>query len=296
MKISRFYCLLAGLSLLNGQMVFAAETDPAPPPVALFAAHAQIQDVKISPDGKHIAFTYEEANNEVKLAIATSDLKAVKFVMGYEKDHHMGRHFWTSNHRVVSWERKNFGFLDGRWQRAQLVAFDIDGKNRETIFVPQFSGIRIYSRLRHDPENILVGKFHWADEGQISLQKLNVLDGELDYIGGIPGIGTESEIVDVAVDTRDEVRIAIEINRGKDKYDDEDDVTSLHFKTEGGKWRKINVESRRPKAEWFRLGFSRDNRLFYFRSNYDMAKNQGLRNDAAGHDTLGVFVFDFETT
>ncbi len=86
MKISRFYCLLAGLSLLNGQMVFAAETDPAPPPVALFAAHAQIQDVKISPDGKHIAFTYEEANNEVKLAIATSDLKAALLIIHGSKD------------------------------------------------------------------------------------------------------------------------------------------------------------------------------------------------------------------
>lgn len=290
MKTSFLHHLAAGIALLSATGLDRAEAAEGPPSPEAFAAFSKIDDVRISPDGEHIAFTYREARNEVKLAIATSDLSEVKFVFGYGEDHHMGRHFWANNQRVVSWEWKNLGYLDGRWRRQQLVGFDIDGRNRKSLFAPGRSYIRIFSRLEDDPDNILVGKYHYADEGAMSLYKMRIRDGELDFIGGIPGTNPESDIVDVAVDTDDVTRVAIELYRGKDKYDPNDDVTSFHYRTEEGEWQEFDISQARRPAEYSKLGFSKDNQVFYFLSNYDIPKGEG-----GPRDTLGVFAFDFRT-
>ncbi|NND45312.1 MAG: S9 family peptidase [Xanthomonadales bacterium] len=261
-----------------------------PPTPESLAKFSKIDDVLISPDGEHIAFTYRVENNEVRLAIAKSDLSEVKFVLGYGEDNHLGRHFWASNERIVAWQWQNFGALDGRWQRQQLIGFDIDGRNRETLFVPGRSNIRIYSRLDDDPERILVGKMHYADEGAVSLYHLDVDDGELDYIGGVAGADAESEVIDVAVDTADLVRVSIVRDRGKDKYDPDDDTITFHYRDDAGAWHELDIPHRRDRARYSRLGFSRDNRYFYFASNHDMPSGPGAKRD-----TLGVFRFDFET-
>jgi dipeptidyl aminopeptidase/acylaminoacyl peptidase len=265
--------------------VYAGDAAPTPATLAQFS---KIDNVQISPDGEHIAFTYRVENNEVKLAIAKSDLSEVKFVLGYGEDNHLGRHFWASNERIVAWQWKNYGYLDGRWQRQQLIGFDIDGRNRETLFVPERSNIQIISRLDADPERILVGKYHYMDEGAVSLNHIDVMDGELDYIGGVAGADAESEVVDVAVDTKDEVRVSIVRNRGKDEYDPDDDTITFHYRNTAGKWRELNLAQARQPARYDKLGFSRDDRYFYFASNYDMPRNEK-------RDTMGVFRFDFES-
>jgi len=277
-----FVVAICSVILYSGNL--AAE----PPGVEFFAAHSKIRDVQISPDGKHIAFNYEEENNEVKLAIATSDLSKVVHVLGYGEDHHLEDHFWVSNTRLVSWEGRNTGFLDGRRQLTQLIALDYDGKNRETLFVPQQSGIQILSRLRQDPEKILVGKYHWRDEGQVSLNTLDVSDGDLDYLGPLPMESSETSIVAIAVDVDGNHRIAVEVDRGEDEFDGDDDKITFHFKDVSGKWKKLNLDQKRSPGRFNALGFSADNRYFYFTSNYDVA-----RNDPVKRDTMGVFSFDF---
>jgi len=271
-------------------LVFSPANSLAEPPgVEFFAAHDKIQNVVISPDGKHIAFNYEEENNEVKLAIATADLSNIVHVLGYGKDHHMSNHFWANNTRLITEESRNTGFLDGRRQFGQLLALDYNGKNRIELFIPQRSGITILSRLRHDPKHILVGKFHFADEGQISLNTLNVKTGEMDFLGPLPMANSETTISGLAVDLDGNLRIAIEVDGGRDKFDDVDDVTTFHFKDNSGKWRKVNMQQKRSPGRFQPLGFSSDNRHYYFLSNYDVKKN-----DPVKRDTMGVFSFDFE--
>jgi dipeptidyl aminopeptidase/acylaminoacyl peptidase len=271
-------------------LVFGPATSMAEPPgVEFFAAHNKIQNVVISPDGKHIAFNYEEENNEVKLAIATADLSEVVHVLGYGKDHHLSGHFWANNTRIVTGESRNTGFLDGRRQNSQWLALDYNGKNRTSLFVPERSGINILSRLRHDPKRILVGKFHFADEGQVSLNTLNVKTGELDFQGPLPMANSETSIRGLAVDLEGDLRIAIEVDSGKDEFDDVDDTISFHFKDTKGKWRKMELDQKRSPGRFQPMGFSADNRYYYFLSNYDVAKN-----DPVKRDTMAVFSFDFE--
>jgi dipeptidyl aminopeptidase/acylaminoacyl peptidase len=260
-----------------------------PPSVDYFAAHNKIQNVVISPDGKHIAFNYEEENNEVKLAIATSDLSEIVHVLGYGKDHHLGGHFWANNTRIVTSEARNTGFLDGRRQNGQLLGLDFDGRNRTELFIPQQSRIQIISRLRNDPEHVMVAKYHWRDEGKASLNKLNVITGELDFLGGLPMESSETTISALAMDVDGELRIAVEVDPGKNEFDGDDDKLTFHYKTKKGKWKKLNMDQKRSPGRFQSLGFSGDNRYYYFTSNFDVAKN-----DPVKRDTLGVFSFDFE--
>lgn len=250
-------------------------------PVEVFAAHAQYQSMVISPDGKHIAFTYEEDDNEVKLAIATSDLKKITAEFGFGKDRHIGGQFWANNNRLIMIVWRSTGNLDGRRQKAQTFIADVDGTHRQEL--P--TGYRILSRLRKDPRHILIGKYDFRDEGQIKLHKLDVKHVKSNYISGIPGALKGSQIVDVAVDTNDVIRMAIEMDRGKEDYDDVDDRRSFHYRSADGEWHALKLEQARKPARFFKLGFNRENTLFYFASNYDMAKN----------DTSGVFSLDLET-
>jgi len=250
-------------------------------PVEVFAAHAQYQSMVISPDGKHIAFTYEEDNNEVKLAIATADIKKITAVFGFGEDRHIGSQYWANNNRLIMTVWRNTGFLDGRQQRGQRFIADVDGSHRQEL--P--AGFRILSRLKGDSRNILIGKYDFRDEGQIKIHHLDVKHIKTNYIAGIPAALTGAQIVDVAVDCNDEVRLAVEIDRGKEDYDDVDDSRSFHYRTAAGEWRPIKLQQARKPARFSRLGFNRDNSLFYFTSNYDMARN----------DTAGVFTLDLET-
>ncbi len=273
----------AGLLLVLSN-VQATETGQQPAkevPVEVFAAHAQYQSMVISPDGKHIAFTFEEDNNEVKLAIATSDIKKITAVFSFGADRHVGRQFWANNERLIMSVWRNTGFLDGKRQKGKTFIADVDGGHRQEL--P--AGFRILSRLRNDPKYILIGKYNFRDKGQIKIHKLDIKNIKTNYIAGIPAAVKGAQIVDVAVDTNDQIRFAMELDRGKKDYDDIDDHWSFHYKSEDGKWHPVKLQQARTPARFFKLGFNLDNSLFYFASNFDMAKN----------DTIGVFSLDLKT-
>ncbi len=68
MKISTLYCLFAGLCLLNGPDVFAAEANPEPPPVAnridQYAQMLSFLDLHIGSNAQ-VAQRYEPNNAAV---------------------------------------------------------------------------------------------------------------------------------------------------------------------------------------------------------------------------------------
>jgi dipeptidyl aminopeptidase/acylaminoacyl peptidase len=113
---------------------------------------------------------------------------------------------------------------------------------------------------------------------------MNVNNGKLKYMDVIPHTRGKAKIIGVGVDTDENVRIAFERHTGENKYDPDDDILTFHYKSEGG-WSKLRIPEARSNATYDALGFSKDNKKFYFTSNYDMPKN----------DTSGVFSFNFET-
>ena len=283
MKITHW--LMATLLAFSGMAFAVTEKHTTTElPLELFAAHAQFQSMQISPDGKHIAFLYEEDDNEVKMAVITSDMKKVTASFGFGKNQHVGSVTWLNNKRILFTVSEFTGWLDNKGKPTYIVAANYDGSNRRKLIHNDMSFHQIVSSLRNDPKHVLVAKFHFADIDGLRLHKLNVDTGKLKYVGGIPRPAFGSEITQVVTDNEDKVRFALEWNAGKDKYRFEDDKLTFHFTNSQNKWSTFDIKAKRANPTIRMLGFSADNSTLYLSSNHDMAKN----------DTQGMFSFNLE--
>ncbi len=247
-----------------------AEANPA----ATMFSKSQVREMKISPDGEHIAITFEEGS-EVKLAIMTvSDQQAIS-AFEYGDNMHVLDFWWGSNERIVMSVGKVTGNLDNRGRAAALYAANIDGTRRTQIFEMLNSGYQVLHPLPDDDRNILIARYHFADRGVPKGNLLDMYDGELDFLGDQP---VDPDMAALVADNNGELRGAIALEQG----DTLDELEGrLYFKNDDG-WQEINFESARENPSIQFLGFSADNKELYIASNHDMPEN----------DRLGVFRFD----
>ena len=255
-------------------------------PIEDFAKKSQFKSAKVSPDGEHIAFTYEDGS-EVKLAVMNiADNKILSsFDVGDERA--VEWFSWANNERVVMLAANITGWLDGASKEPLLLAGNIDGTKRNQLWDFQRSNIRFITRLKDDDKHILVGKSHWSDEGGVKLHRMNIYTGELFYITDSPKPvgGPESRIVSVDVDLNEEPRVAVEYDP-VDVNDISDDVTTLHVKDLKGNWTTLNLSVKHggiPSVGG--IGFNLTNDKFYFISNHDL-EHEGV---------TGLFELDLKT-
>ncbi|NBD95078.1 MAG: prolyl oligopeptidase family serine peptidase [Gammaproteobacteria bacterium] len=242
-----------------------------------FFEHSKIRNIKLSPDGEHAAFTYEEGT-QVKLAVMNLEDQEVTAAFGLGKNQHVLNFWWASNSRVVKAVGEVTGNLDNTGRAAHLYAADVDGGNRKQIFETRRSSFRVLDPLHDDPDHILIAKYHFTDEGQPKAHKLHVDRGETRYLADQPD---DEDIAALLPDNSGELRVAIAFESGETI---DDRKITLYLK-QGEEWRELDVAAERQPVDMNMLGFSGDNRQAYFLSNHDMAEN----------DRLGVFRYDFDT-
>ena len=259
--------LLAGANLAIGAEV----------PLREFFEHSKFKNMLLSPDGKHLAFTYEEGT-EVKLAVM--DRKNKKITAGFEfgDQMHVQTFFWGNNERVVMAVGKVTGNLDNTGRPSHLYAANIDGSKRRQIFEMQMAGYNVLSRLKDDPEHILIAKYHFADRGKPKPNLLNIYTGELKYLASEPVIHNRYALI---ADNSGKVRLAAEFIEGA-TFDDNKLI--IHAKDKGD-WQQLEIKSARARPNVETLGFSADNRRAYFLSDFDMAEN----------GRMGAFEYDFDS-
>ena len=156
MKYISIFCLLLAFTVQAKDI-----------PLEDFAKKSKFKSFEISPDGKHIAYTYEEGN-QVKLA--TMNLAKKKgihsFAVGDERQ--VTTFGWLNNERLMFISENITGWLDGAAKDPELYFVNLDGKkrklNKEAFF--------ILSELKSDEDHILVAKPS-VFEG-IKLHKLNI--------------------------------------------------------------------------------------------------------------------------
>lgn len=255
-------------------------------PIEDFAKKSQFKSAKVSPDGEHIAFTYEDGS-EVKLAVMNiADNKILSsFDVGDERA--VEWFSWANNERVVMLAANITGWLDGASKEPLLLAGNIDGTKRNQLWDFQRSNIRFITRLKGDERHVLVGKSHWSDEGGVKLHRMNIYTGELFYITDSPKPvgGPDSRIVSVDVDLKEEPRVAVEYDP-VDVNNISDDVTTLHVKDLKGNWTTLNLSVKHdgiPSVGG--IGFNLTNDKFYFISNHDL-EHEGV---------TGLFELDLKT-
>lgn len=255
-------------------------------PLADFAQKSQIKSVQISPDGKHIAYTYEEGT-EVKLGVMNLATKKGIYTFDVGPNREVVQFWWANNKRIGVLGANITGWLDGARKAYELIAVNIDGKKRKTLWDFQRAGIRLVSLLEDDNKNILVSKNHFQDKGATSLFKMNVNNGKLNYIDDSPKAvgGSNAVISSISVDLNNVPRFAIEYDP-VERNDFDDDLIRLHVKNLSGNWEVIKLPKIKiKKALIDSMGINSTNDKLYFASDYDL-KDGG---------TMGLFSYDIKS-
>ena len=255
---------------------------PEPMPLEYFAGPSKFKTATISPDGAHIAVTFEEGDNEGKLAITTSDLETVTAVFAFGAGKHVGNARWLTDERLLMDNWVDTGYLDGRRQDRRTFIGSYDGKNRRALEAGRFFDVFV-DALESDPKHFLMGRVYWPDF-VLKLHRVDVNRGRADFFLGTPPVDDGAQITDVALDPEDHIRFAIERHPGKEDFRAEDDRFRLHYREPDGEWQALELETARNAPEYLQLGFGPGGRHLYFLSNYDQP----------GRDTLGVYRFDFD--
>jgi len=254
-------------------------------PLEAFAAKSDFISMKISPDGKHMAFTYEQDSS---INLGVMNLKTQKGIYSFEMgdNREVASFYWANNKRLVIQSQRITGWLDGAAKYPELFSAELDGKKRKMLWDFQSSYIQPVSLLDDDKDHVLISKHHYMDNFSAKLQKLNVKTGKLSFVPDSPKIagGLKSRILYIAVDSEDNPRYALEHDPVvEENY--EDDITYLHIKNKDGDWQILKLDVKHGNNPNINgLGFNKDNSKFYFTSDHDLS-HQG---------TTALFELDYK--
>ncbi|SFN36783.1 alpha/beta hydrolase family protein [Dokdonella immobilis] len=163
--------------------VFAFAAEPVP--LADFARHMQFKEVKISPDGAHLAVS---SIIEGKVVLSIIDLASnTGLTLRPRDDDEVSEFWWVSPRRVVYSAAVHTGQLEAPSLTGELFAVDVDGKNKDTLFGfrkrgsaiagstgshiqggrPEYASATMLDTLRDDDENALieVQRWNWSHVG-----------------------------------------------------------------------------------------------------------------------------------
>ncbi|WP_337840805.1 S9 family peptidase [Rheinheimera sp.] len=169
----------------------------------LLAQHSTYTDVKISPDGKHLAAVIRAEGRRALLFIALDGFQMVgsaKFPGLLE----VGSYQWVNNERVVIELAESSPWSEEPLYYGELFAVNYDGKKSELIFgyrageqqigtrFKAKEGRRAWARvvdtLEKDDDNILITATNWSasGDGMAEILKLNVYTGATKRLAAAP--------------------------------------------------------------------------------------------------------------
>ena len=273
----RIFAFLLALSL-------SAAANTKEIPLEDFFKQPVLSDVQISPDGKHYAFTVNKGGEEHLTIMNRATGKAHGYEYGTSikiTDFH-----WVNNERIILHVRKIVGFLDTKGGPPTLYGINVDGTNRKVLHSrDNLSRLRILSLLPDDPDQVLVAKYHFGDEGKLKLNKLNIHNGSLDYIADQPSDG----LLYAVVNNKGEARLGFH-------YEEESDddygkgTTSIYYKRPSeDKWLSLKFDGYEPGETLNPVAVSNDNKYAYFTSNLETKTDALYRIDLSNGRRERVF-------
>lgn len=266
----RYLKILLSLLLLQASLVYATI------PTQHFFEHAKVRNMKLSPDGKQVAFNYEEGS-EVRLAVMQLKDLQVKSSFTFGENKHVLNFHWANNNRVLMEVAEVTGNLVSMQGTAvDLYAANADGTKRHLLFKNERSAYTILHLLPEQPDRILIGKYHWAEKSGMRAFTLDVNRGTELYLDDQP----TGVVASLMADNSGTLRMGVEFIEGKE-FDD--NKTILHIKQDG-QWQKLELPSQRANPKLTPWGFTADNKTAYFLSNFDIATG----------DRDGLFAYSFE--
>mgnify|MGYP001585122746 CR=1 len=238
------------------------EASTADLPVEAFFKNAQFTNMSISPDGKHLAVTYDSGTSN---SVAIMDIGLTKVISNINFGDFMriGRVYWPRADRFILSYSKFVGYLDTKGSPAIHVAYDLNGKNGRQLTVPQRTRYNIISLLPNKPNKILVTKGHYFDEGDVKLFEIEIDKGKEDYIAGEPKSAQQ-----IIADANGIPRIAFAYEEKSEDVLGKGDLFFYVKRQPNNKWEEVNLPIYKKGANIDLLGFNADNTIVYVSSDY----------------------------
>lgn len=105
-------------------------------PVKDFARHSPFSNLRLSPDGKHLALSMEDpANKSHALMIyAVSDMSKPTSMLRMPKYELPATILWVSNTRLIIEKARAYGSLDKPQLTGEIIATDLDGTHQDYLY------------------------------------------------------------------------------------------------------------------------------------------------------------------
>jgi len=152
-----------------------------------FSRHAQYHNIKISPDGKHLA-ALTTINGSKNLVFLETDTYKVTYSLSANKKGQAAQYYWANNERVIIQIEQTRGALEAPINMGEIYALNYDGKKKRMIFGYRSKGGIVFSadggflisKLAGDPKHILIQKRALSRKTDTisSIVKLNIYNGK----------------------------------------------------------------------------------------------------------------------
>lgn len=278
-RVCKIFILMASLSFNLFFSVNANEVKQYP--LDAFFANVPYQNVKVSPDGKHLAFTFMDGT-ETKLGIIDWDKKQVVNIIGYGPYMRITEFFFANNERIVTKHGKFVGYLDTKGSNFIYVAQDVFGRDKgRQLSVPQRVSYSVVNTLPDDPKKILFKRRHYADNGAAKLFSVDIYSGKETWIDELP-----KDVFDFVTDKAGNPRLAFEFDVNFDNYQLKGH--RIWYKpTPSSPWQSMQTSMLRAGMNWFDikmqvLGFNNSETKAYISANVES-------------DTDRLYSFDIQT-
>ncbi|MCT8126792.1 S9 family peptidase [Alishewanella sp. BS5-314] len=256
-------------------LLFVPTSHSATIPTSHFFEHAKVRNMKLSPDGRQVAFSYEEGS-EVRLAVMQLANMQVRSSFTFGDNKHVLNFHWANNERILMEVAEITGNLVTMQGTAvDLYAANADGSRRNLIFKTELSTYNILHLLPEQADRILIGKYHWAEKSGMRAFTLDINRGTERFLDDQP----PGVVASLMADNSGVLRMGVEFIEGKE-FDD--NKTVLHIKQQG-QWQRLELPAKRLNPIVQPLGFNADNTIAYFISNFDIAEG----------DRHGLFAYHF---
>ena len=207
-----------------------------------FSINPQYGNATLSPDGKHLALTYDNGEQTRLYFFSLPDLKLVGN-HGLAGDT-PGQIFWANNERVVVKVLRDSIRVESKAYFGELYAVNYDGSEGKFIFGYRTkSPSTRYSKrsskksrawafvidmLKNDDEHILIYTHDWSDGFNYpEIKKLNIYRGRMNEIAKSPKKGAQFR-----TDQNGEIKLAYATDSHREKY--------LFRKDPKGGWSEIS--------------------------------------------------------
>lgn len=166
--------------------------------------------LKISPDGKHLAMTYQ-IEDKINLSIFDISSKPMKPVSGVKLggDLSVGQFYWANNSRIIYSVLISKGWYTEYKTTGEMFGIDIDGDNHDVIFGQRaasnnrtgavasasrikrtestFGMFELINILPDDDKHVLITVTDFdSNDTYPTVQKLNIYNGKMKKISTLP--------------------------------------------------------------------------------------------------------------